>query len=104
MSDIGAGEVSFYEAAVQVIPTLLVALAIEGRAFRPRSANNRIDKSEVAVLVVIFVAETLAFGTLAGNISPGAWIETILIFTIGAELALIISLAVRPGLDNSARD
>lgn len=100
VGDSAAGELIFYEAAVQVIPTLLVALVIEARAFRLGSGKDRIDRvSAVAIPACIFVAESLAFAVLLGNLSPAAWIETLLSFAIGAELGIMILIALRPRLD-----
>jgi len=104
-----------YEVAAQVIPTLLVVLAVETRAFAPSPQSLgvtvmvRVDSLplswprlvlrvvsgllNVAVLALIVFSEILAFFVIADG-SPAAWKEAVVLSAIVVELLSISFLAI----------
>jgi hypothetical protein len=83
-------EIAFYEAAVQIIPLLLIVIAFESRFSTDRLPTWAYVVSFV-VAMFIFYAELTALGVLRTG-KGSDWSETIVYIAITAELAGILGL------------
>lgn len=94
-SDVGE-EQAFYSAAAQVIPVLLLVLAVERRRFVLSEMPSRERPLVALIVVLVAVAELLALVALVRPEYRGAWLETFVAAAVGGLVALIVREALWP--------
>jgi hypothetical protein len=85
-----AAQESFYEAAAQVIPVLLLVLAVGEASLRPRLSEPS-EVSYMAIFTLVFMAlgEVVTLGALASG-EAGTWAQFFTSASIGIGLGFLI--------------
>ncbi len=85
-----------YSVAAQVIPTLMIALAIEARSFGRTFWEAPIGRVSVTVIFIVafMLPEVLCLLVIAGHVRPTALWEVLSITAIAFDILMIGTVAV----------
>jgi hypothetical protein len=92
-------KIRFYEISAQVIPTLLIAVAIEarlifGRGSEPEGWGSRVERwFQRLMFVAAAGAEIIALYVIGQLLQPALWMKWTVLGAIQWELAIIVAMA-----------